>query len=66
MAIKKTDPCSSIPQSCDKLRDGKDPRTFRDCGLFLRFVKCLSDKYGDACEYPRTYFAGETPKGFQP
>jgi type I restriction-modification system DNA methylase subunit len=47
MAIKTSDLYSSLWASCDELRGGMDLSQYKDYGLFMLFIKYISDKYGD-------------------
>lgn len=47
MALKKSDLYSSLWASCDELRGGMDASQYKDYVLFMLFLKCISDKYGD-------------------
>jgi type I restriction enzyme M protein len=38
-ALKKSDLYSSIWASCDELRGGKDASQYKDCVLFMLFIK---------------------------
>src|SRR2546428_2098424 len=45
MALKKSQLCSSLWQSCDELRGGMDASQYKDYVLTLLFMKYVSDKY---------------------
>jgi len=45
MALKKSEPYSSLWQSCDELRGGMDASQYKDYVLVLLFIKYVSDKY---------------------
>ena len=45
MALKKSELCSSLWQSCDELRGGRDASQYKDYVLVLLFIKYVSDKY---------------------
>jgi type I restriction enzyme M protein len=45
MPIKKSELYSSLWQSCDELRGGKDASQYKDYVLVLLFIKYVSDKY---------------------
>ena len=45
MALKKSQPYSSLWQSCDELRGGMDASQYKDYILTLLFMKYVSDKY---------------------
>jgi type I restriction enzyme M protein len=45
MPVKKSEPYSSIWQSCDELRGGMDASQYKDYVLVLLFVKYVSDKH---------------------
>ena len=47
MAIKKSELYSSLWASCDELRGGMDASQYKDCVLFMLFIKYISDKYAD-------------------
>ncbi len=44
-ALKKSQPYSTIWQSCDALRGGMDASQSKDYVLVMLFVKYISDKY---------------------
>lgn len=46
MALKRSQLYSSLWQSCDELRGGKDASQYKDYVLTLVFMKYVSDKYG--------------------
>lgn len=52
MAIKKSDLYSSLWASCDALRGGMDASQYKDYVLFMLFIKYVSDKYGNATDFP--------------
>jgi type I restriction enzyme M protein len=43
--LKKSEPYSSLWQSCDELRGGMDASQYKDYVLVLLFIKYISDKY---------------------
>ena len=45
MALKKSELCSSMWQSCDELCGGMDASQYKDYVLVLLFIKYISDKY---------------------
>jgi len=45
MALKKSELYSSLWQSCDELRGGRDASQYKDYVLTLLFVKYVSDRY---------------------
>ena len=51
MAIKKSDPYSSLWASCDELRGGMDASQYKDYVLFMLFIKYISDKYGNSDDF---------------
>lgn len=51
MAIKKSDLCFSLWAGCDQLRGGMDASQYKDCVLFMLFIKYISDKYADSDDF---------------
>ncbi len=45
MALKKSQPCSSLWQSCDELRGGMDASQYKDYVMTLLLMKYVSDKH---------------------
>src|SRR5260370_10309093 len=45
MALRKSEPYSSLWSSCDELRGGMDASQYKDYVLVLLFIKYVSDKY---------------------
>jgi type I restriction enzyme M protein len=51
MAIKKSDLYSSLWASCDELCGGMDASQYKDCVLFMLFIKYISDKYAKSEDF---------------
>src|SRR6266581_1991070 len=58
MALKKSEPYSSLWASCDELRGGMDASQYKDYVHVLLFIKYVSDKYAGQPYAPITI-----PKG---
>lgn len=60
MAIKKSEPYSSIWASCDELRGGMDASQYKNYVLVLLFIKYVSDKYAGVPYAAITISAGSS------
>lgn len=51
MASKTPDLCSSLWASCDDLRGGMDASQYKDCVLFMQFIKYIGDNHATSDDF---------------